>query len=130
MSLRPLGFVGRYIVVADEDRATANFVIEILLRDGHAVFMAYDGLSATHLVLGLKVCDLLISNSRVAGLPGVELIRELRQHLPRLPVLYLAKPGRSTPAIERGLPWNVPVLREPFSGAELRAKVNGLLEVS
>jgi DNA-binding response OmpR family regulator len=122
--------VGRYIVVADEDRAVASFVIETLLQDGHAVFMAYDGLSATHLVLGLKACDLLISNSRIAGLPGVELIRELRQHQPRLPILYLANRGRSTPAIERGLPRNVPILREPFTRSELRASVNGLLKVS
>lgn len=91
--------------------------------------MAYDGVSATHLVLGLKVCDLLISNSRVAGLPGVELIRELRQHLPRLPILYLASLERSTPAIERGLPRNVPILHEPFTPIELRASVNGLLKV-
>lgn len=130
MSPRPLGFVGRYIVVADENRNIANFVIETLLQDGHAVFMAYDGLSATHLVLGLKVCDLLISNSRVAGHPGVELIRELRQHLPRLPVLYLANRERSTPAIERGLPRNIPILREPFTAEELRASVTGLLKAS
>ncbi|HEU5154184.1 MAG TPA: response regulator [Gemmatimonadales bacterium] len=130
MSPRPLEFEGRYIVVADEDRSVTNFVIETLLEDGHAVFMAYDGLSATHLVLGLKICDLLISNSRISGLPGVELIRELRQHLPLLPVLYLANPSRSNSAIERGLPGNVPILREPFSAADLRDRVRQLLSVS
>lgn len=130
MSPRPFGFVGRYIVVADEDRSVTNFVIEVLLQDGHAVFMAYDGLSATHLVMGLKVCDLLISNSRVAGLPGVELIRELRQHLPYLPVLYLANDNRSNATIERGLPGNVPILREPFSADDLRRNVRGLLETN
>lgn len=130
MSPRPFGFVGRYIVVADEDRSVTNFVIEVLLQDGHAVFMAYDGLSATHLVMGLKVCDLLISNSRVAGLPGVELIRELRQHLPYLPVLYLANDNRSNATIERGLPGNVPILREPFSADDLRRNVRELLETN
>ncbi|HKV72951.1 MAG TPA: response regulator [Gemmatimonadales bacterium] len=130
MSPRPFGFAGRYIVVADEDRSVTNFVIEVLLQDGHAVFMAYDGLSATHLVMGLKVCDLLISNSRVAGLPGVELIRELRQHLPYLPVLYLANDNRSNATIERGLPGNVPILREPFSADDLRRNVRGLLETN
>jgi CheY-like chemotaxis protein len=130
MSHRPPGFVGRYIVVADEDRAVTNFVTETLLGDGHAVFMAYDGVSAAHLVLGLKICDLLISNSRVSGHPGVELIRELRQHLPRLPILYLANNERSTPTLERGLPGNVPILREPFSEGELRDAVKDLLKAS
>lgn len=130
MSPQPPEFVGRYIVVADEDRVVANFVIRTLLQDGHAVFMAYDGISATHLVLGLKVCDLLISNSRMGGLPGVELIRELRQHLPRLPVLYLANEGRSNQVIERRLPRNVPILREPFTEADLRTNVNALLKLA
>lgn len=39
------GFGGRFIVVADEDRAIATLVIQTLLDDGHAVFQAYDGLS-------------------------------------------------------------------------------------
>jgi hypothetical protein len=36
-------FDGRFIVVADEDRAVAGPVIETLLDDGHAVFLAYAG---------------------------------------------------------------------------------------
>ena len=68
MSLRRPGFEGRYIVVADEDRTIANEIIEVLTADGHAVFLAYDGLSALELAFGLKVCDLVISNSRVGGM--------------------------------------------------------------
>ena len=59
-----------YIVVADEDRTIANFVIETLEAAGHSVFWAYDGVSATQLALGLKSCDLVISNSRVGGRAG------------------------------------------------------------
>jgi CheY-like chemotaxis protein len=87
------GFDGRFIVVADEDRAVAGFVIETLLGDGHAVFQAYDGLSAVELALGLKVCDLVISNTRVGGVAGLELIHELRASLPKLPILYLTNQG-------------------------------------
>ena len=96
MSLRRPGFEGRYIVVADEDRTIANEIIEVLTAEGHAVFLAYDGLSALELAFGLKVCDLVISNSRTGGKPGVELIQELRAMLPWVSVLYLANGGRST----------------------------------
>jgi CheY-like chemotaxis protein len=82
-------------VVADEDQAVAGLVIETLLDDGHAVFQAYDGLSAVELALGLKVCDLVISNTRVGGVAGLELIHELRAQLPDLPIVYLANQGRS-----------------------------------
>ena len=126
MSFRPPGFVGRYIVVADEDRDIVGLVLDTLLGDGHAVFHAYDGLSAVQLARGLKVCDLIISNTRVGGAPGIDLIHELRDHLPRVPILYLANHGRSTPQLERQLPKDVPILREPFT-TELRAAVRALL---
>lgn len=128
MSPRTRGFDGRYIVVADEDKAVSSFVIETLLNDGHAVFHAYDGLSATHLALNLKVCHLVISNTRVGGRTGIDLIHELREQLPSLPILYLASDGRSTPELEGGLPQGVPILREPFGAEELRAAVHYLLD--
>ena len=120
-------FDGRFIVVADEDRAIAGLVIETLLDDGHAVVQAYDGLSAVELALGLKVCDLVISNTRIGGMAGLELIHELRAELPALAILYLANQGRSWPGLERQLPEDVPVLREPFTAEELRAVVRPLL---
>ncbi len=119
-----------YIVVADEDRTIANFVIETLEAEGHSVFWAYDGVSATELALGLKSCDLVISNSRVGGRAGVDLITDLRERLPWLSILYLANDGRSTPDLERKLPADVPILREPFTSAALLSAVRPLLRRS
>ena len=130
MNPRRSSFDGRYIVVADEDTAVAGLVIETLLDEGHAVFQAYDGLSAVQLALGLKVCDLVISNTRVGGVAGLELIHELRVELPELPIVYLANQGRSWVGLERQLPDDVPVLREPFTAEELRGVVRPLLTAS
>jgi len=121
------GFDGRYIVVADENRDVVRLVIQTLLSDGNAVFQAYDGLSAVQLALGLKTCDLVISNTRVGGVAGVDLIQELRSRMPALAILYLAHRGRSTPELERQLPENVRILREPFTADELRMAVRALL---
>lgn len=127
MRPRAAGSVGRHIVVADENKAIVGFVISALLDEGHAVFYAYDGISAIQLALGLKVCDLVISNTRVGGVAGIDLIHELREHLPGLAILYLANTGRSTPELERQLPPDVPILREPFTARQLRAAVRYLL---
>jgi DNA-binding response OmpR family regulator len=120
-------FAGRYIVVADENRAVVSLVIETLLRDGHAVFQAYDGLSAVQLALNLKICDLVLTNTRVGGVPGIDLIHELREHSPDLPILYLANPEASGPDLEAQLPADVHILREPFTADELRAAVRPFL---
>jgi DNA-binding response OmpR family regulator len=115
------------IVVADEDPAMVAFVMDTLRKDGHAVFHAYDALSAAQLAYSLDTCHLLISNTKVEGAAGVDLILQLRQRMPALPIVYLANIGRSTPEVEAQLPANVPILREPFTADELRAVVRPML---
>jgi len=115
------------VVVADEDPSVVQFVIETLRTEGNAVFHAYDALSAAQLAFSLDRCDLLISNTRVEGMPGVELILQLRKRLPNLSILYVSNIGRSTPELEAQLPPDIPVLREPFTADELRAAVRPFL---
>jgi DNA-binding NtrC family response regulator len=85
-------------------------------------------LSATQLAIGLEVCDLVISNTKVAGAEGVELIQFLRKSNPTLPIIYLANTGRSTPEAEAQLPADVPILREPFTVEVLRGTVAAMLD--
>ena len=128
MSTPDLGYHARRIVVADEDRQAVDFIIKTLREDGHAVFHAYDVLSATQLVNSLIECDLLLSDTKVANADGVELIVQLRKNHPALPIVYLANTGRSTPEIEAQLPPDVPILREPFTAAKLRAVTDRMLD--
>jgi DNA-binding NtrC family response regulator len=120
-------FAGRHIVVADEDPKMVAFVIKVLREDGHAVFHAYDVLSAIQLAFALEPCDMVISNTKVEGADGVELIHYLRKRRPDLPIVYLANTGRSTPEAEAQLPSDVPILREPFTEKLLRDTVKALL---
>ena len=118
----------RHIVVADQDPAVVQLIVETLRSDGHAVFHAYDAAAALRIARALDRCDLVISNTRVAGAYGVDLIAHLRRDRPHLPILYLANPGRSTPIMEAELPDDVPILRVPFTADELRANVAALLD--
>jgi two-component system, OmpR family, response regulator len=124
----PPGKAVRHIIVADEDPVVVAFIIQLLRQDGHAVFHAYDALSATQLASALDdLCDLLITNTKVVGADGVDLMRQLRGKAPKLPMLYLANIGRSTPEMEARLPPGIPILREPFAAEQLRAAVESLL---
>jgi len=115
------------VVIADEDKGMVDFVTDTLRQDGNAVFQAYDALSAIELAFALDACHLLISDTRVGGAAGIDLLFQLRQRRPTLPILYLANIGRSTPELEAQLPAGVPILREPFTAEELRAVVRPLL---
>jgi DNA-binding response OmpR family regulator len=116
------------VVIADEDPSVVQFVLKTLRQDGNAVFHAYDALSAVQLALSLDRCDLLISNTRIEGMPGVELIRQLRMRLPELPILYMANVGRSSPELEARLPSGTPIIREPFTVEQLREAVRPFLD--
>jgi DNA-binding response OmpR family regulator len=124
---RPGLFDRPRIIIADEDPGVVAFVMATLREDGNAVFHAYDALSAIQLAYSLDICHLLISNTKVDGLPGIELIWQLRERLPKIPILYLANIGHSSPKIESQLPDDVPILREPFTAEELLAAVKLLM---
>jgi DNA-binding response OmpR family regulator len=117
----------RSVIVADEDPKIVAFITETLRQDGFAVFHAYDGLAATELAFHIEKVHLVITDTRVGGLPGIELVYLLRTKLPDLPIMYIANIDRSTPAIEAKLPRDVPIIREPFTADELRAVVGTLL---
>jgi DNA-binding NtrC family response regulator len=108
-------------------RSADSSLIDPAAANNFAVFHAYDGPSATELAFALDEVHLVITNTRVSGLAGIELIYTLRARLPNLPIAYIANIDRSTPAIEDKLPRDVPILREPFTAEDLRALVRKLL---
>ena len=120
----------RYILVADEDPTIVAFIVHTLREDNYAVFHALDGLSAVQLAYALRRCDLVITDTRVNGMTGTDLVRQLRRDRPELAILYIANIGRSSPEIEQHLPPDVTILREPFTTSELRAAVRKLMTES
>jgi DNA-binding NtrC family response regulator len=90
------------------------------------VVHAPDALSAGGCV-SLAECHLLISSAQVEGMPRIDLLEDLRERLPTLPMLFLATPGQSTAELEAQLPRDVPILRVPFTTVELQAAVRPLL---
>jgi DNA-binding NtrC family response regulator len=118
---------GLNVVVADEDPVIVGSILATLRSHGLRAFHAYDGRAAVELAFALKNIDLLISNTRIADVPGVELIHLLREERPDLPVIYIANVGRSSPDIEARLPKDVPILREPFTPKQLIDLVRGLV---
>jgi DNA-binding NtrC family response regulator len=113
------------IVVADEDSFVVASIINTLRGDGHHVSHACDALSATQ-DFALHECHLLITSTIVDGMAGIDLIEEVRERMPALPILYLAD-WQSTPEVETQLPADVPILRGPFTVEDLRLAVRPLL---
>jgi hypothetical protein len=94
----------------------------MLVKEGHAVFAAYDGLSACELAQYIPDLDLVISNTRMCSVKVPDLIVRVRSAKPWLAILHIGDPLPSTGPLA-----NVPTLREPFSSEELVAAITSLL---
>jgi DNA-binding response OmpR family regulator len=115
---------GLRVVVTDDNPALLALLIATLRSAGHCVFAAYDGLAACELATQLPNIQLLITNTRLAGVNAPELIRRVREEKPWLAILHVGDPLPEA----GGFFGDVPTLREPFAPDQLLAAVRALME--
>jgi DNA-binding NtrC family response regulator len=113
------------IVVAEEDSVTTAMIVATLRRDGHCVAHDPGALSAPY--SALTQCHLLIGSLKAEAMGRMELLEDLREHLPGLPILYVTDDVDSPATPESPLPEGLALLRVPFTTGELRAAVGRLL---
>jgi CheY-like chemotaxis protein len=123
MSAPPDDRDGWRIVATDHNTRKLSPIVQILSAAGHCVFAAYNGPSALELVLRLPDIDLLVTNSRIGIMDGPELMRQVQQARPELPILHVINYGEP----DGGTAPAVPTLREPFTPNQLLLAVASLL---
>lgn len=114
------------ILVAEDDASLASFLRKGLEAEHYAVDIVGEGGGAAQMAREQDY-DLLILDLNLPGASGVEVLADLRQHKPSMPVLVLT--ARS------GIEDRVQVLdlgaddylTKPFSFSELSARVRALL---
>jgi CheY-like chemotaxis protein len=111
---------GRRIVICDYNQLLQS-VTGLLRMSGYVVFQAYDGLAAVELCAALPNIRLLVLNTMGTGIDLTELVRQVREQRPDLPVLHI---GSSVPD---SLPHDVPTLAENFTSGGLLQTVEALI---
>ncbi len=113
-------FFGRRIVICDYNALLIS-VTGLLRMSGYCVFQAYDARAARELCHELPHIELLILNTTGTGTDTPTLVRNIRERLPRLPVLHIG-----TEALA-GMPADVPTLAESFTADQLLMTVDALI---
>ena len=119
---------GKRILVVDDEPEVAAAIADILAQDGHAVEVALNGADAlARLARGSY--DLIVSDSAMPVLGGVELHRELTRREPRLARRMIFVTGDSlNPGTQEFLARiDAPRLPKPFTVEELQALVRDVL---
>jgi DNA-binding NtrC family response regulator len=86
------------ILVVDDEPAQRQLLAGALDHD-YIIVKAANGLEATQL-LGARSFDLIITDERMPGMSGIELIHWVREHYPETPILVLTAYGSIETAVE------------------------------
>ena len=122
---------GSRILVADDDRVVRRIVVTKLSGLGYDVTDVEDGQEALELLEDGQVPNLLITDSLMPRMNGLQLVRALRQNsnpnLATLPIIMLTSRQGEQDIIE-GLEAGVDdYIIKPFSPDELAARVRTVL---
>lgn len=114
------------ILVVEDERKVANFIRRGLEQEHYAVDIAHDGEEGAYQGENFDY-DLVILDLMLPKLPGLEVLRRLREKKPALPVLVLTAKSSvedKVAGLDRGAD---DYLVKPFAFTELSARVRSLL---
>jgi DNA-binding response OmpR family regulator len=115
----------RFLVVEDE-RKVASFIRNGFEEEHYAVDTAHDGVEGTQLAERFDY-DLMVLDLMLPKKPGLEVLRDVRQKKPRLPVLILTAKAAVEDRVEALDCGADDYLVKPFAFAELAARARALL---
>jgi two-component system response regulator FlrC len=105
------------ILVADDEEGVRTFVAEALESAGHRVIQAADGDAAARL-LERRSFHLLITDLKMPGRDGMDLLRKVKADAPETEVLVLTAYGSVDGAVEAMKLGALDYLQKPLSGPD------------
>lgn len=117
--------MARVLIIDDHD--TIREGLELLLRKhGHRTFSAENGRQGLDL-FGEHGAELVITDLRMAGMDGIEVLRQVRAQAPETDVMMMTAFGTVDRAVEAMKLGAVDFITKPFSPEEFAVKVGRLL---
>jgi two-component system, NtrC family, response regulator PilR len=116
-----------HILVVDDERSMRELLMIVLRREGHRVYLAENGAAAVG-VLEKNAVDVLISDIKMPGMSGVEVLREAKRIDPDIVGIMITAYASTDTAVEALRLGAYDYLTKPFDVEELKAKVNNALE--
>lgn len=117
----------RVVLLVDDDDMVRTTTRRLLEHSGFEVVAArngHDAIAQFHDVGGL--IDIVVSDVRMPGINGLQLVEQLRALAPMIPALLISGYDDISPEQLAGLP-DVALLAKPFAAARLIAEINRLV---
>ncbi len=121
--------MNKKILVVDDEATIRMSLVEALGVDGHDVVDAESGEEALALCHGGDI-DLLVTDLKLPGISGLDLLRALRNQQKTLPVILMTAYGDVDSAVEAMRLGAYDYVNKPFSLADVRRQVRGALRAT
>jgi len=115
------------ILVVDDDHHVLEVLEARLSSGGFQVFKATGAQEALEIIKAREL-DVMISDMKMPGMGGMDLLTEVRVLRPQLPVVFLTAYGTIPDAVRAVKAGAVDYLSKPFDGRELLKKIHHILE--
>ena len=116
----------RRVLTIEDDPAIRQGIVDALQYAGYGVLEAADGVEGARLALHCEY-ELLLLDLVLPGKNGLEILRELRETRPTLPVIVLTARGEERDRVEGLRQGADDYVVKPFSVKELLARVEAVL---
>ncbi len=113
------------VLIVDDERSMREFLKILLEKEGHSVVTADSGEAGLKKIDNEKF-DVVVSDIRMPGISGIELLESIKQENPELPVILItafASPDDAVTAMKNGAfdyiskPFNVDEIKSVISSA-------------
>jgi len=119
----------RVVLIVDDDQSFRRVMEFQLGEDGHRVLTA-DGTAAALQQLKSAPVDLIISDVKMPGDDGMQLLARVKAMQPELPIIMLTAHGSINAAVEAMRIGASDYLTKPFTREQLRIALNRTLHVA
>jgi nitrogen regulation protein NR(I) len=106
------------ILIIEDDPAIVVTLRRVLVDEGHKVFVETRGDTGLRCAAA-RDFDLVLCDIKLPGLSGLDLVRELRQARPRLPIILMTAHGTTEMAIQATQTGAFDYLLKPFEMPEM-----------
>ncbi len=115
------------ILIAEDDQVQREVIADILLKAGYAVREAVSGDDAVE-ALQAEAFDLLLTDMRMPGIDGLELLRQAKRLRPEMEAVVMTAYATVETAVAAMKEGAVDYLAKPFDKEELLVKASKALE--
>lgn len=116
----------RKILIIDDQMGIRMLLTELLRREGYETYQAANGKEAIAL-LAANAFHLILLDMKIPGMNGIEILREIRQREPGVPVMMMTAYGELEMVEEAKKLGVVHYFAKPFDVEEIRREVNKAL---